>query len=488
MRRLVLLLALFPILLTGCAPALTVIPAASETPVLAAIEPATPAPTKTLIPTSTPAPETLSPGTPTITPLPTIPTFTPTFDVRTIVTATPAPKAECPKEDDSVWVNLKAFDPFGVYEESQLAAQRSAQLLDLLNQGLKTSSLLTELKNKQFEYLYIDFTGDGVKDVLLKDLRRFHIFYCAGGSYKLFTENRFYEPYDLPTIKIVDLNKDGLPEIIARDFVYGLLGQLIYMIDGWNGKNFVDLALENPEWEVGINNVHPKKLELELKDVNRDGLEELFFTSLGPWREDPLARDGIMVFSWNGKNYVYNDSYSRLAEPQYRFQAIQDGDGEVLSGRYTQALAFYQETIFSDTLAWWSPELEAYEKELYPFRDQQTPPAPTPFPDVTEYPRLAAYAYYRMVILHTFLGEMDAAQVKYATLQEKFPVGNPGHPYAEMATDFWNAYQSSGKMYNACAAAIAYTDAHPDILTPLGDFYHGWQSYTYVPADVCPFR
>ena len=116
-------------------------------------------------------------------------------------------------------------------------------------------------------------------------------------------------------------------------------------------------------------------------------------------------------------------------------------------------------------------------------------PTPTPFPsDLTEYPRLAAYAYYRMIILHTFLGETEAAQVKYATLQEKFPAESPGYPYVEMATDFWNAYQSSGLMYEACAAAIAYADAHPEILIPLGSDYHGAQSHTYIPADVCPFR
>lgn len=123
---------------------------------------------------------------------------------------------------------------------------------------------------------------------------------------------------------------------------------------------------------------------------------------------------------------------------------------------------------------------------LDPFSNQPTPTPPAP--DPTEYPRLAAYAYYRMLILHTFLGEMDSAQVKYATLQEKFPAESPGHPYVEMATDFWNAYQSSGRMYDACAAAIAYADAHPEILIPLGSDYHGWQSHQYQPADVCPFH
>jgi hypothetical protein len=50
--------------------------------------------TQTSILTATP--------TASVTPLPTIPTFTPTFDARTIVTVTPAPKAECPKENPNI--------------------------------------------------------------------------------------------------------------------------------------------------------------------------------------------------------------------------------------------------------------------------------------------------------------------------------------------------------------------------------------------------
>ena len=146
--------------------------------------------------------------------------------------------------------------------------------------------------------------------------------------------------------------------------------------------------------------------------------------------------------------------------------------------------------IFSNKLGWWTKERRDYEIQSFYDSYSQISPTPLPYPqeDKTEYPRLAAYAYYRMVILHTFLGETDAAQVKYATLREKFPADSPGHPYVEMATDFWDAYQSSGNMYNACAAAIAYADAHPEILVPLGSDYHGAQSHIYVPADVCPFR
>jgi hypothetical protein len=171
----------------------------------------------------------------------------------------------------------------------------------------------------------------------------------------------------------------------------------------------------------------------------------------------------------------------------YRFQAVEDADRATLLGEYDSALSLYQDVIFSDKLDSWSEEralqISARLEVWY------GTPTPTAFPeDKTEYPRLAAYAYYRMVILHTFLSEMEAAQVKYATLQEKFPTGSPGQPYVEMASAFWDAWQSTHKMYDGCAAAIGYAAAHPEILTPLGSDYHGQQSHIYVPADVCPFR
>jgi hypothetical protein len=61
-------------------------------------------------------------------------------------------------------------------------------------------------------------------------------------------------------------------------------------------------------------------------------------------------------------------------------------------------------------------------------------------------------------------------------------------PYVELATAFWEAYQSTQRMYDGCAAAIQYAVEHPDILIPLGSDYHGAQSHIYVPEDVCPFR
>ena len=136
------------------------------------------------------------------------------------------------------------------------------------------------------------------------------------------------------------------------------------------------------------------------------------------------------------------------------------------------------------SLDWWSKE--KFETNREAVIHSATPQVLSP--DSAEYPRLAAYAYYQIMLLHLVQNHEPEATTVYNTLQSKFNNNQYAHPYTEMATAFWDAYQSTHKMYDGCAAAIQYAAEHPEILTPLGSDYHGAQSYTYVPADVCPFR
>ncbi|MBN8657275.1 MAG: hypothetical protein J0M11_16205 [Anaerolineae bacterium] len=54
-----------------------------------------------------------------------------------------------------------------------------------------------------------------------------------------------------------------------------------------------------------------------------------------------------------------------------------------------------------------------------------------------------------------------------------------------MATEFWEAYQSTQKMYDGCAAAIQYAVEHPQILTPLGSDYHTARRVTFTCLRMC---
>jgi hypothetical protein len=97
------------------------------------------------IPTATPTRTALPSATPSasITPLPTIPTFTPTFDVSTIITVTPALKAKCPKENPKLLYNLNnIMNPSGNVNQ-----QFIDHTLDFLNNGGTIRSIRTQLMN-----------------------------------------------------------------------------------------------------------------------------------------------------------------------------------------------------------------------------------------------------------------------------------------------------------------------------------------------------
>ncbi len=490
-------LILLTLLLAACAAPPANIPAASQGPSAEAT--ATPSATLTpgdtstaLRPTLTPALD-LTPDTPTITPLPTIPTFTPTFDVRTIVTATPAPRAECPQVSSAENANLDFLDLS--FENSENRRFAEWNFLEFLNQhGAKALyQAATSSKAKEIDTILLqDLTNDGEPEIAVGAML-FYIFGCQNGEYVtlLELETDFYQ-HSAKIFASKDENRNNVPELTLRTATFSQGGHT-YQIYTWNGERFANLLSShdpnNPDsgqiW-VEISG------KIEYKDINGDFVQELIVDSGIPvWSNyhDGLPwRNEQTIYFWNGKNYAPGSR--EFAPPEFRFQAVQDGDLALSQQKYDKAIELYQQAIFDAELKAFSPEIRKNLQDawLNGLNNATKPTATPPAPDPTEYSRLAAYAYYRMVILHTFLGEMEAAQVKYATLQEKFPAGSPGHPYVEMATDFWNAHQASGRMYDACAAAIAYADAHPEILIPLGSDYHGWQSHEYQPADVCPFR
>lgn len=178
--------------------------------------------------------------------------------------------------------------------------------------------------------------------------------------------------------------------------------------------------------------------------------------------------------------------------PEYRFQAVQDGDRASLAGQYDKALGFYQQAIFDDKLEGWSRAQRDYVLQVH--FDQEdgtaTPVETRPPLDPAEYPALAAYARYRIMLLHVVQGHLSDAKVVYDTLQAKFPEGQHGYIQAELATAFWKRYAMSGDIGDACNAAIEYTQSNSiDILFYLGNnSQYGSQNLAYTPETVCPFQ
>jgi len=430
-----------------------------------------PTDTNTSIPTAT--------QTASITPLPTIPTFTPTFDAQTIVTVTPAPQAECPKEGNVPQVKFTSETPGYEYVDHI----NIKDILDYLNSGGQLAKLVIELSHTLSHYAIKDVTNDEIPDLIVVSglaFQRVNIFWCQGGQYFVFPKD-ITEGESLGSDNVVfelhDLNQNGIPEILSIGDGTGLNVNVLE----WNGKTFNDLTSSSTKENAWI--AGGSRQNLELADLDKDEIVEIILKGLPNWwyyPGEPL-RTQIDVYSWNGRTFIPSTTFS---SPQYRFQAIQDGDRETFNGHYETALNLYKMVINSDKLDWWSQSKSESNKATVITGTA----SPDPIPDLTEYPRLATYAYYRIMLLHLVQGHAPEATTIYNTLQQKFGNDPYGRPYVEMATVFWESYQSTHKMYDGCAAAIDYAVKYPEILTPLGSDYHGAQSHIYVAADVCPFR
>jgi hypothetical protein len=440
-------------------------------------------PTQTGTPTITPT-ATQTP-TSTITPLPTIPTFTPTFDVSTIVTITPALAKTCPHSNPNLSLDSRLF-----YEhtEKYFDDQIFNFILEYINAGGSWSMLASEFSDSSKygrtlgSINEIDLTKDGIKDFVVEMWAGFGVYTCNNGVYVLSLNLNGVVDGPASIVEIKDMNLNGIPEIVSGiKFCSGHCFDML--IFEWDGHEFQNLL---GEWQTITS------LEEKVIDVNNDGIFELViegpFPSMGGYVDYIPIRGQKDTYIWNGTNF--SPSRPKFSIPEYRFQAIQDADMDVLDGYFDNALKFYNDAIFNNELKWWSKDRREYEIQLIVdyYNPTKPTPAPEPLENPAEYPSLAAYAYYRIILLHLVQGQEAEAASTYQTLQDTFGSDQYAIPYVEMATAFWEAYQSTQRMYDGCAAAIHYTVEHPEILIPLGSDYHGAQSHIYEPADVCPFR
>lgn len=235
--------------------------------------------------------------------------------------------------------------------------------------------------------------------------------------------------------------------------------------------------------------------EVYYEDLDKDGFQELVFYQGTPImdsyeREFPWRRVKE-YYRWDGMRYR---KYKEVFDPAvYRFQAVQDADEAVLLSEYDRALALYQDAIFSDLLRPWSPDWRSYERDAYWEYWNREPTSTPPVMDVTndtnEWLNLAAYTRYRIMLLHVARGYLAEAEIVYNTLQEKYPEGQPGHMFAELAQEFWEEYLVSQNIEQSCSAAIEYAEDHVDtIFYYISSNYHGDQSRRYEPEDICPFK
>jgi hypothetical protein len=457
----------------------------SPTPIAIVISlPATPSPEILPTLTSTISPTELPSATLAVAPLP------PALNTE----IAPEMVGVCPVENPDLQPEFSFLNNDPVLEKLEPS-------LDFLNQGGSPDKLQPFFEQNRLTFYKGDLTDDGVPEIGLASSVRYDIVGCINGRYKPLLHFEYPQPVSVEVYMVRDLNLNGISDVVFfAPAGCGFYACFQASVLEWHQTEFQFLSKSSSRYESPYLSM-AGPYTLEIKDVNDNGTLELGLTGGIPvsadYGEGLPWRVQTDIYMWDGEFYsLYRNEY---APPDYRFQAVQDRDEATRWGDYDRALGFYQQAVFDENLKPWSLAQHIYEWALsdavrYPF--QPSTPVPIPKPDPAEYPSLAAYARYRIMLLHLQQGHDSDAKVVYDTLQQKFPDGLTGHAYAEMATLFWLDYQEYHDLQQACAQAIKYATAHKqDILGYLGGdidddspYYHGAQSHIYQPEDICPFH
>jgi hypothetical protein len=173
----------------------------------------------------------------------------------------------------------------------------------------------------------------------------------------------------------------GVPEGKSH---YGYPEIYIFEWDGNKFRSLIDVGVD--EYTGEVIDYTSMTGEHKLLDMNEDGIKEIVTEydnnklcgGFGGFCDGTPTRIQTTTLSWNGKNYI-DLKQNNYSPPQYRFQAVQDGDWQTSYGNYAEAVSSYQAVIFDDNLEWWSPKREEYERYNYMTQYDPTPIAsPTP--------------------------------------------------------------------------------------------------------------
>jgi len=380
--------------------------------------------------------------------------------------------------------------------------QREADSIEYLNNyGVEPIINWFEKGNKYEQYYYLDINNDDVREIAFVIHGYiggiFYIYGCQNGEYRILFHQRyesFDDPYRVEYIK--DGNNNGYPEMT---FWIGAAthGMHAYEMIEWDrgGLRTLLLTSDDEYFERGgtSNIVHVEATGfVYYKDINGDNVEEIVVDTGFPiWTsyESGLPFQNVIRYhKWNGKYYSYYRQY--YGPPEYRFQAIQNGDRLSNTYEYEYAINSYKLAIWDNNLQWWTEERRLFLQNIW--RNQEPTLLP-PKIDIQEYPNLSAYAYYRLLLIYTMQKDIPKMNITLSSLKSKYHQYQTGYSYVELASLFWDKFQVTNDIKLSCEAAITYANDHPrEILSYLGNgehavAYFGIQSIQYEPEDICPF-
>ena len=421
-------------------------------------------------------------------------TPTPTYNPRIVPTMTQAAPAACPLAASPGTLNLT--EPF---EDFYAAAD---EVLAYLNAGGSITEVRRALGELQWgtELILQDLTNDGIDEIVLYVVP-IYVFGCRDGQYVelMQVQPEVSDPY-FGNVKIYtqDLNLNGVSDLLYQSEYSGSRNSTLNIeVYEWNGEDFETLIPEeihHPYYSMGyimfVPNAQISMLNghLRLEDIDRNGTIEIILRGgveygyIGQLSAPQPVE--IHTWMWNGEEFNFFDV--AFSPPTLKIHAVQAGDVAAQLEKYEQALELYWQAIEDPSLEAWNVERNEWMPE---WTDPGTPTPTHPPPDPDQGDRVEAYARFRIVVTNLLLGRNDEAEAQYQNLLDLHPAGDPGNLFAQMATAFWEAYQTTSQVANGCAAAREFVDQDAgEILGSLGWATYGEANKSYGPEDICPFQ
>lgn len=368
-------------------------------------------------------------------------------------------------------------------------------IIDFLNMGGDPENL-----KPYFETMIEDLNNDSYPEILVFQnslFKQFYLFTCFNGDFK-----EQFGHYDTVTenieiMSVSDLNKNGFPEVVVKEIgCFGLRCGAVFIVE-WNGKKFTHLVNGDHFIDRQLDYADlSDPNEINLHDIDNDGIPELVWTGGIPpsyhgdhWSQYP-SRVETHVYKWDGTYYSALPITYDI--PEFRFQAVQDGDRFMQAGEYDKALSSYQSAIRNDELEWWTDSrwINILDQKNIMTCAERGMPCPPLTPDKNERPILSAYSMYRIVLVYLVRNQPDEAKMAYDELIATFSSDNSVDAIVQLAIIFWKEFQTSGSLGSACSKAVDHIIDYPDILKIISGSKYSFQDIDYLskPEEICPFK
>ncbi len=416
-------------------------------------------------PTTTPTslPTVTATATATLLPLPTVtstPTETPTL--------TPTPAPTCPEAGTAV-----------SFPRPTDTTELQTSILAYLNAGGQWEdlfALLDELEIKH-DWIEADMNGDGVLETAVYTLlfneeesvpvHAWWIFQCTSNQYKIIYEtwgNWAFHSHFIAE----DLNNDNREEVIVVSGFAGSACELEPKVWSWQVDQIVDISPNYEELELGC----ASDQQVLLEDLNNDSIKEIILIgeTVGHIDLAPV-RNITQTFALENAGYklvstVFSPTTLRIFVLDDAQKALDSGDLLLAASHYAKAGYEDLRTVESYNIFGQEEDAESYQR---------------------------AFALFRLAVIQLVMDNLTEANLTLAELNKRFLDEQPGYEFVVLAQTFFDSYQETDNLNEACLQVTKYIDEHyqneidPDGFRLTTHFYWGLNiSFYPTPESFCP--